>query len=131
MKINWNQFQIMKIRSIQTWLRMIIKKMFKIYFMVRMINRAMIMKVKPNYIKLILVISIIKIGILEKVLYFLIIRRNNSNLIKKWVVQVFSINLQIISASRHIRKVWLAQLSWDKSSLRKWKEIVIYQLLWI
>jgi hypothetical protein len=108
---------------------MTIKKMFKIYFMARMINKAMIMKVNPNYIKSILVISIIKIGILEKVLYFLTIRRNNSNLIKKWVVQVFSINLLIISASRHIRKAWLAQLSWDKSSLRKWKEIVIYQLL--
>ena len=131
MKINWNQFQIMKIKSMRIWLRMTIKKMFKIYFMARMINKAMIMKVNPNYIKSILVISIIKIGILEKVLYFLTIRRNNSNLIKKWVVQVFSINLLIISASRHIRKAWLAQLSWDKSSLRKWKEIVIYQLLWI
>ena len=51
---------------------MIIKKMFKIYFMGRMISKAMIRRAKPNWIKSIMVIPIIKIGILEKVQYFLI-----------------------------------------------------------
>ena len=48
--------------------------MFKIYFMGRMISKAMIRRAKPNCIKSIMVIPIIKIGILEKVQYFLITR---------------------------------------------------------
>ena len=129
METNWNQFQIMKIRCIWTCCRRIIKKMFKIYFMGRMINKAMIRRAKPNYIQSIMAISIIKIGILEKVQYFLITRRDNRNLIKSLVVQVCSTNLLIILASRLIRKEWLAQLSLDKNNSMKWKEIVIYQLL--
>lgn len=131
METNRIQFQIMKIRCIWTYWRMIIKKMFKIYFMGRMISKAMIRRAKPNCIKSIMVIPIIKIGILEKVQYFLITRRDNRNLIKSLVVQVCSTNLLIISASRLIRKEWLAQLSLDKNSSMKWKEIVIYQLLLI
>jgi hypothetical protein len=103
--------------------------MFKIYFMGRMINKAMIRRAKPNYIQSIMAISIIKIGILEKVQYFLITRRDNRNLIKSLVVQVCSTNILIILASRLIRKEWLAQLSLDKNNSMKWKEIVIYQLL--
>jgi hypothetical protein len=80
---NKNKFQIMLMKYIKIWRKMIIKKIHEIYFMVRKICMQMIENPIQNYIKSVMGTLIIKIGILEKVQYFLITRRGYKNLIKK------------------------------------------------
>jgi Ni,Fe-hydrogenase I cytochrome b subunit len=80
---NKNKFQIMLMKYIKIWWKMIIKKIHEIYFMVRKICMQMIENPIQNYIKSVMGTLIIKIGILEKVQYFLITRRGYKNLIKK------------------------------------------------